>query len=205
MLRHTCGYALSNLHGWGPDALQEGRQSPSIHVRSVVICNEDRNQKDDLGSRGERGCSTRKRMNLNLHAELSDPISRFINAGHVGTYVRPHRHRIGRWELVSVLQGSLDLVIFTSGGQLKDRFTLSAEGTSLAEIPGGDWHTFVFHSPAAVVLEVKPGPYEPQFDKEFADWAPAEGDPTAALFVTWLNSAELGDLWRTTECGNDHA
>jgi cupin fold WbuC family metalloprotein len=147
----------------------------------------------------------RKRMNLNLHAELSDPINRFINAGLVGTYVRPHRHRIGRWELVSVLQGSLDLVIFTSGGQLKDRFTLSAEGTSLAEIPGGDWHTFVFHSPATVVLEVKPGPYEPQFDKEFADWAPAEGDPTAALFVTWLNSAELGDLWRTTECGNDHA
>jgi cupin fold WbuC family metalloprotein len=141
----------------------------------------------------------RKRMNLNLHAELSDSINRFINAGLVGTYVRPHCHRIGRWELVNVLQGSLDLVIFTSGGQLKDRFTLSAEGTSLAEIPGGVWHTFVFHSPAAVVLEVKPGPYEPQFDKEFADWAPAEGHPTATLFLTWLDSAELGDLWQTTE------
>jgi cupin fold WbuC family metalloprotein len=54
-----------------------------------------------------------------LHAELSDPINRFINAGLVGTYVRPHCHRIGRWELVNVLQGSLDVVIFTSGGQFK--------------------------------------------------------------------------------------
>jgi hypothetical protein len=42
----------------GLDALREGRQSPNIHAGSVVICNEDRNQKDDLGSRGERGCST---------------------------------------------------------------------------------------------------------------------------------------------------
>jgi cupin fold WbuC family metalloprotein len=77
----------------------------------------------------------RKRMNLNLHAELSDPINRFINAGLVGTYVRPHCHRIGRWELVNVLQGSLDIVIFTSGGQLKDRFTLSARVRALLRFP----------------------------------------------------------------------
>jgi cupin fold WbuC family metalloprotein len=141
----------------------------------------------------------RRRMNLNLHAALSDPINRFINAGLVGTYVRPHRHRTGRWELVNVIQGSLDLVIFTSDGNLKDRFALGAEHTSLAEIPGGEWHTFVFHAPAAVVLEVKPGPYEPQFDKEFAEWAPAEGDPRVALFVIWLESAGLGDMWRKTE------
>jgi hypothetical protein len=37
----------------------------------------------------------RKRMNLNLHAEPSDPTNRFLNAGLAGTYVRPHRHRIG--------------------------------------------------------------------------------------------------------------
>jgi cupin fold WbuC family metalloprotein len=47
---------------------------------------------------------SRKRMNLNLHSELSDPIGRFLNAGLAGTYMRPHRHRIGKWELVSVLR-----------------------------------------------------------------------------------------------------
>src|ERR1700719_185396 len=99
---------------------------------------------------------SRKRMNLNPHPELSDPIGRFLNAGLVGTYIRPHRHRIGKWELVGMLQDRCDVVIFTSDGIIKDRFALGSEGASLAEIPGGDWHSFVFHAPAAVVLEVKP-------------------------------------------------
>jgi cupin fold WbuC family metalloprotein len=136
--------------------------------------------------------SPRKRMNLNLHAELTDPIGRFLNAGIAGTYVRPHRHRIGKWELVSVLQGKFDLVIFTSDGVVRNRVALSPDGASVAEIPGGDWHSVVFHAPAAVVLEVKAGPYEPRFDKEFADWAPPEDDPAAALFVTWLETAAPG-------------
>jgi cupin fold WbuC family metalloprotein len=81
----------------------------------------------------DAAASPRKRMNLNLHPELNDPINRFVNAGLVGTYVRPHRHRIGRWELVSVLQGSLDLLIFKSCGELKGRFPLSAQGASLGD------------------------------------------------------------------------
>src|ERR1700689_4160953 len=93
--------------------------------------------------------SPRKRMNLNLHAKLSDPIGRFINAGLAGTYVRPHRHRIGRWELINVLQGKLDVVVFTRKGKIRDRFALSSEVASLIEIPGGDWHTLIFHAPAA--------------------------------------------------------
>jgi cupin fold WbuC family metalloprotein len=140
--------------------------------------------------------SPRKRMNLNLHAELTDPIARFLNAGIAGTYVRPHRHRTGKWELVSVLQGRVDLMIFTSDGVLENRVCLSSDRTSVAEIPGGDWHSVVFHAPAAVVLEIKAGPYEPQLDKEFASWAPPEVDPAAASFVTWLETAALGERVR---------
>ena len=140
--------------------------------------------------------SPRKRMNLNLHAEPTDPIGRFLNAGIAGTYVRPHRHPIGRWELVSVLEGKFDLVIFTSDGVVKNRVALSSGGASVVEIPGGAWHSAVFHAPAAVVLEVKAGPYEPGLDKEFASWAPAEDDSAAALFVTWLETAAPGErVW----------
>jgi cupin fold WbuC family metalloprotein len=110
-----------------------------------------------------------------------------------GTYVRPHRHRIGEWELVSVLQGKFDLVIFTSDGVVKNRVALSSDGASVAEIPGGDWHSVVFHAPAAVVLEIKAGPYEPRLDKEFASWAPPEDDPAAAPFMTWLETAVPGE------------
>jgi cupin fold WbuC family metalloprotein len=137
----------------------------------------------------------RKRINLNLHAELSDPINRFLNGGLAGTYVRPHRHRIGRWELVTVLQGRLDLVVFTSDGEVRDRLVLGSVAARLIEIPGGEWHSLVFHAPAAAILEVKPGPYEPELDKEFAEWAPAEGAPAAASFVAWLESASLGEMW----------
>ena len=34
----------------------------------------------------------------------------------------------------------------------------------------------------AVCFEVKPGPWEPLSDKEFALWAPAEDDPTSAAY-----------------------
>jgi cupin fold WbuC family metalloprotein len=142
--------------------------------------------------------SPRKRMNLNLHPELSDPIGRFVNAGLARTYVRPHRHRVGKWELVTLLQGKVDVVIFNRNGEITNRFAFSSEGASLFEIPGGEWHTFVFHAPAAVVLEVKPGPYEPDLDKEFAEWAPEEGAPTAASFVAWLENASLGERWRSS-------
>jgi hypothetical protein len=88
---------------------------------------------------------------------------------------------------VSLLQGRCDLVTFTSDGVLKSRVPLSSEGTNVAD------HSVVFHAPAAVVLEVKAGPYEPRLDKEFASWAPPENDPAAASFVTWLEAAALGE------------
>jgi cupin fold WbuC family metalloprotein len=139
----------------------------------------------------------RKRINLNLHAHPSDPTNRFLNAGMAGSYVQPHRHRSDRWELVSVLRGRLDLVIFTPDGEITRRLMLDSNGAALVEIPGGAWHTFVFRAPGAAVLEVKPGPYVPDLDKEFAAWAPAEGDAEAAPFLGWLEHAAVGEAWRT--------
>jgi cupin fold WbuC family metalloprotein len=139
--------------------------------------------------------SPRKRMNHNLHAELIDPINRFVNAGIAGTYVRPHRHRIEKWELVSMLQGCADVVLFTDSGRVQSRLAIGSENIAVAEIPGGAWHSFVFHKPCAVMLEVKPGPYEPKDDKEFAEWAPPESHPNVTSFVRWLEKTELGEKW----------
>jgi hypothetical protein len=55
----------------------------------------------------------------------------------------------------------------------------------------------IFYAPAAIILEVKPGPYEPELDKEFARWAPEEGTPVSASFVTWLEFASVGDRWQS--------
>jgi cupin fold WbuC family metalloprotein len=138
----------------------------------------------------------RKRMNHSLHTELIDPVGRFVNAGIAGTYIRPHRHRIGKWELVSALRGRADLLLFTESGTVKSRLAIDSENIVVAEIPGGAWHSFIFHKPSAVILEVKPGPYEPQDDKEFAEWAPPEGDSTVTSFVRWLEKASPGEGWQ---------
>lgn len=137
--------------------------------------------------------SPRKRMNLNLHTDQTDPISRFLNAGIAGTYVRPHRHQDEKWELVSVLQGKVDVILFSTDGFVKNRMPLSPETAAVAEIPGGEWHSVMFHAPAAVLLEVKAGPYDPLLDKEFAGWAPPEDGPAADLFVSWLERAAPAD------------
>jgi cupin fold WbuC family metalloprotein len=150
----------------------------------------------DLLSRA--AVAPRRRTNLNLHTNPSDPLNRFLNAGLAGTYVRPHCHQIGKWELLNVVQGTFEVVIFTSDGKVKNRFALGPKGPALIEICGGEWHTVVFHAPAAVVLEVKPGPYGPQFDTEFARWAPMEGDPSVIPFLSWLESAGPGEVWAGT-------
>ncbi len=94
-----------------------------------------------------------------------------------------------------MLQGRLDVVIFGPEGEVKNRVSLGPTGQSLIEICGGEWHGVVFRAPAAVVLEVKPGPYEPELDKEFADWAPGDSDPAVDLFLTWLESAAPREIW----------
>jgi cupin fold WbuC family metalloprotein len=139
--------------------------------------------------------SPRRRQNLNLHAELSDPIQRFLNAGEPGTYVRPHRHQAGRWELFTALRGSMDLLLFSDDGAITMRAALDAQSGSVVEIPGGVWHCFVIRAPGTVGLEIKPGPYVAQTDKEFVDWAPAEGEPAAERIVTWLATAQIGQRW----------
>jgi cupin fold WbuC family metalloprotein len=86
-------------------------------------------------------------------------------------------------------------VLFTDSGTIESRLAIGPENITVAEIPGGAWHSFVFQQPFSVILEVKPGPYEPQDDKEFAKWAPLESHPNVTSFVTWLEKAELGGKW----------
>ena len=54
----------------------------------------------------DAAASPRGRMNLNLHAELSDPIQRLAIAMQPETYIRPHRHLDPpKLETLSVIRG----------------------------------------------------------------------------------------------------
>jgi len=140
--------------------------------------------------------SARLRANSNIHPTLDDPVQRFFNAMQPGTYVRPHRHTTPlRWEMFLVLQGRLAVLQFDDDGRVEGRQELAADGPVFgAELEAGRWHTLVVLEPA-LVFELKEGPYSAMTDKDFASWAPPEGEAGCAQVVYWYETAGKGDTF----------
>lgn len=143
----------------------------------------------------EAAHTARLRKNLNVHPRLADPIQRLFNAMEPGTYTRPHRHaRDSGWEFMLVLRGEFAVLFFDAEGLVLHRVTLSASrGDGAVEIPAYTLHCVVSLRPGTLMFEIKPGPYSPVADKEFAAWAPAEGDAGTADWVRWFETAQPGE------------
>jgi len=140
------------------------------------------------------GRSARGRANLNLHPRLDDPVQRLFNAVQPGSYVRPHRHGGARWEAFVAIAGRAAILTFDGSGRVLERVELAPDGPVVAaEVAGGGWHTLAAMKAGTVLLELKPGPYSPITDKDFAPWAPAEGDPFSADLERWFRTAGPGD------------
>jgi len=129
--------------------------------------------------------SPRKRLNHNFHDDLSDPINRMLNAFEPGTYLQPHKHQDpDKREVFIVLKGSLVVVFFNDFGTPTEFYLLDPiNGNYAVEIPVGAWHTLIALESGSVVYEVKDGPYQPLSDKNFATWAPKEGDPNCDEYL----------------------
>lgn len=145
-----------------------------------------------LFSAVQRGAesSPRKRMNFNFHEGPGDNPHRMLNVLLRGTYVRPHRHVTPpKSEAFLPLTGRVGIVCFDEAGAVTEQFVLDAEGEVRGiDLPPGIWHTVLALSDASVCYEVKPGPWEPASDKDFAAWAPAEQSPEAEEFVTRMEA-----------------
>jgi cupin fold WbuC family metalloprotein len=137
--------------------------------------------------------SARKRKNHNFHRDYSDPVNRLLNALEPGTYVRPHKHESpDKWEAFIILCGKALVLRFDHEGTVMEHAVLDgAHGIYGAEFPSGEWPMIVSLVSGTVVYEVKPGPYAPTDDKNFAPWAPAEGSPDAVPYLASL-LARLG-------------
>ena len=108
------------------------------------------------------------------------------NAMEPGSYVMPHRHLdANKDETFVVLRGTFGLLLFDDAGQVTQALLLRAGGTTLgANVPHGTWHSLLAFEPGSAFLEAKGGPYVPLGPDERAPWAPAEGDPGVAAYVT---------------------
>jgi cupin fold WbuC family metalloprotein len=135
--------------------------------------------------------STRRRSHIFLHADHQDQVQRLLIALEPDRSVRPHLHS-EQWELIVLLRGRLDLLIFSRAAELTQRLTISA-ASPVVQIPRGTWHAGVALQSQTLVREVKPGPYRPN---EFAEWGPQEGDAVSGAFVRWAHGADLGAKWK---------
>ncbi len=141
--------------------------------------------------------SPRRRAIHCFHTGDGDNPHRFVNLILAGSYVAPHRHAVPpKAESFVVLRGEVGVLLFGDDGAVLGAHRLSALSESgnadartlpcgLDLLPG-TWHSIVALSPTAVIFEVKPGPYDAATDKEFAPWAPREGEPDAAAYLAWM-------------------
>jgi cupin fold WbuC family metalloprotein len=134
--------------------------------------------------------SPRGRINHNFHPSLDSNLHRFLNAWTRGSYAAPHRHlQVPKPESFVVLRGELGLFVFDDAGTITDKLILGRNGLVGIDLEPGLWHTVTALTETAVCFEVKSGPYDAATDKEFAPWAPREGDPAAAAYLAGLVSA----------------
>lgn len=131
--------------------------------------------------------SPRGRTNHNFHPNDQSNPHRFLNALVRGTYCAPHRHLSPpKSETFLALRGEVAVFLFDDSGEVVARHWLGRDGLYGVDIPAGHWHTIATLTETSVCFEIKPGPWDPASDKEFAPFAPREGEPGAAAYLQAL-------------------
>ncbi|MGD2033592.1 MAG: WbuC family cupin fold metalloprotein [Bacteroidales bacterium] len=148
-----------------------------------MLINITEKELDTLSEKAEK--SPRKRSNLNYHEQMDDRLQRMIHAMHKGTYVQPHKHENpDKREAFIILRGRIAVVEFDEAGNVLDHIILDRnDGHYGVEIPARTWHCLIALENNSAVYEIKDGPYSPSDDKNFAVWAPKEGDTGCARYL----------------------
>ncbi|RLC24507.1 MAG: cupin fold metalloprotein, WbuC family [Deltaproteobacteria bacterium] len=127
----------------------------------------------------------RGRAHYTFHKTDDDTLQRMLNAMQPGTYLQPHKHENpDKREVFLVLSGKFLVVEFEENGDIADHLILDASSQQFAgEIAERKFHTVICLAPDSIAYEIKDGPYKPIDDKNFASWAPKEGDPGCTEYI----------------------
>ena len=130
--------------------------------------------------------SPRHRMIMPVQRSQEARVQRLLNFLQPGTYIRPHRHPLPHaTESLCLLEGELEFLVFSESGEILNRIPLTPQNP-LLDFEPGLWHGMIIKKPDTVIFEIKLGPYDPDTDKEFSIWSPAEESPEVAAFLTSL-------------------
>ncbi|MCX7633465.1 MAG: WbuC family cupin fold metalloprotein [Turneriella sp.] len=131
--------------------------------------------------------SPRLRTNHNFHKTYEENPNRFLNVMARGTYFTPHRHSDPpKSETFLVLRGRIIFLTFQEDGEIATANRLGEDADYGIDIAPGVWHTILVETETAVCFEIKPGPYVPANDKDFAPWAPREGEKDCMRYADSL-------------------
>lgn len=141
---------------------------------------------DDLSTRAQ--ASDRGRLNLNFHQDFAEACQRLLNAVEPHSYIRPHRHLTPpKPETFVALRGRFAILVFDDAGEIVEVVAIGEDEEAIGvDLPGGVWHCVLSLEPGSVFFETKPGPYVPLSDKDWAPWAPPEGDAQASHYLQSL-------------------
>lgn len=141
----------------------------------------------------------RLRQHRNIHISYDDPCQRLLNAVQVDSYIRPHRHSVDpKVETLFALTGRFGVFAFDTAGAIRDYVCIGSEkymsnSVGMAvEVDPRTWHTVIALEPGSILLELKPGPFDPDLAKEFAPWAPEEGGLDANDYLRGLRDYAEG-------------
>jgi cupin fold WbuC family metalloprotein len=150
----------------------------------------------------EASQSQRLRAHANVHGSYADQCQKLFNAIQVDSYIRPHRHSLDpKDECLVAIKGLFGFIMFTEQGLIESVILFGSEKYSEKlsipsglELTSGVWHTVVSLAENSILFEVKKGPFEPTLAKEFAPWAPKEGDKNVNLYLKQLRKECLKKL-----------
>ena len=138
--------------------------------------------------------TNRLRANVNLHKGYQDNIQYFVNYICRDSYIVPHAHyKFTGNEILVPLSGEGCLITFDNKGRTTSRTLLAtisnaidADNQVVAVVAPETWHTVVALSEDFCLLEIKNGPFKPEFAKLMAEWAPTEGAEDASTYLKSL-------------------
>ncbi|MBG6028506.1 WbuC family cupin fold metalloprotein [Proteus columbae] len=122
---------------------------------------------DNLYNEAEK--SERLRSHLLLHKSHEDKVQRLLIALVKGSYVEPHYHELPhQWEMFVILEGQIEITLYNNSNEIKESF-LAGENTSISivNLEPNEIHSIKCISQKALMLEIKEGPFDPNYAKKF--------------------------------------
>jgi cupin fold WbuC family metalloprotein len=139
----------------------------------------------------EASQSGRLRAHANVHCSYTYQCQELFNAIQVDSYIRPHLHSLDpKDECLVAIKGLFGFIMFTEQGLIESvnlsgsaKYSEKLSIPSGLELTSGVWHNVVSLIDNSILFEVKRGPFEQTLAKEYAHWAPKEGDKNANSYL----------------------